>query len=195
MNQQRVRIRVLLSLLAAGGLLGACATMSEGVEQAIQLSVQQEDGQVIEGVSCVVSNKLGQWRAQAPGEVRVKRSEGQLFVSCEAVDWVMATSTPLAKEPDSKFGNSAVKGAGIGAGIGMLLGVLAPITLPFVGPMVGVSVVAGGTVGAAYGGIAGAVVDGSSGAAFDYGPRIIVPMKPRPPASEKQAEKQPEKPA
>ncbi|MDT9000810.1 hypothetical protein RQP53_16150 [Paucibacter sp. APW11] len=186
MNKRQ--IRALASLIAAGGLLGGCATVSDGVEQSIQLSAQQEGGQAVAGVSCVLSNKLGQWRVQAPGEVRVKRSDGQLFVSCESSDWVMATSTPVAQESDSKVGNSAVKGAGIGAGIGVLLGVLAPITLPFVGPMVGVSVVAGGTVGAAYGGIAGAVVDGASGAAYDYAPRIVVLMKPRPPANEKLAD-------
>lgn len=162
---------------ACGLLLGGCASMSEDKTQAILVRTQQVDGKPVDGMHCVLSNKLGQWTVQSPAEVTVKRADSPLWVSCASDSWEMAAATTQA--PEGNLGKSTAKGAMVGAGAGALLGLLAPITLPFVGPMVMGSVLMGGTAGAMYGGLTGAIVDGASGAHYDYAPEMLIQVKPR----------------
>lgn len=179
MKQTRVQRAVAGLVLGALLLqLGGCATVAKGDSQAVALRVQTAEGQVLEGVPCELSNKLGHWSLRAPGSVEVKRSAEPLMIRCENELWVMAEQTKA--ESEASLGKSAAKGAGTGAGVGAALGLLSPIVFPVIGPMVLFSVVAGATAGAVYGGVSGAVVDAASGAAFDYAPEITVLVKPRP---------------
>ncbi len=177
---KQMRTRRVIAALVLGSLLlqlAGCATVAKGDTQTVALRVQTADGQLLGGVPCELSNKLGRWSVSAPGSVVVKRSVEPLIIKCESEQWVMAEQ--LKAESEASLGSSAAKGAGTGAGVGAALGLLSPIVFPFIGPMVLFSVVAGATAGAVYGGVSGAVVDAASGAAFDYAPEIAVIVKPR----------------
>ncbi|WP_370660237.1 hypothetical protein [Massilia glaciei] len=62
--------------------LGGCASMAGKTEQLVEVHTIL-DHREIAGAGCVLSNEAGRWFVNAPGRVRIQKSEGKLTVHCK----------------------------------------------------------------------------------------------------------------
>lgn len=69
--------------LAAAALLGGCASVSGGNVQKMYVQAQQQDGSVVAGADCTLTNDKGTWRLKSPGDSSVVRSNKPIEVKCE----------------------------------------------------------------------------------------------------------------
>jgi hypothetical protein len=103
----------IFSALALGGLSAGCATMTEPLEQQLELHTILEHREVA-GVGCVLANKAGRWFVTAPGRVTVTRSAGPLLVDCAREGAGSARELVASRFDTGKLIGNAVVSGGLG---------------------------------------------------------------------------------
>ncbi|MCC2646201.1 MAG: putative lipoprotein [Rickettsiaceae bacterium] len=81
-----MKIKKLIPLFAALLITQGCATVFSGSDQAINVKViEANDHDILEGVSCVVTDGYGEMHVvqSNPGVVKVSRSSGSVQVNCK----------------------------------------------------------------------------------------------------------------
>ena len=112
-------IRITLAV-AAACLSTGCASIVSGQHQSVSVT-SSNNGADLSGAKCQLSNDKGTWFATTPGSVLVRRSYGDLAVSC-AMDGVSpGIMTVKSSTKGMAFGNILFGGI-IGAGVDMSTG-------------------------------------------------------------------------
>jgi hypothetical protein len=101
------------SAFAAAGVVGA--TAGDGGAQRtyehVSVTVSDEKGPV-SGVQCTLSNDKGSWNVTAPDDASIRRSKGDLTVTCQksgydTVTGTLAAGTTEIAQKSFKFGTDA----------------------------------------------------------------------------------------
>ncbi|HWI15158.1 MAG TPA: hypothetical protein VNT02_12935, partial [Burkholderiales bacterium] len=95
-------------------LLSACATITADEMQPISITINDDNGKLVEQTRCVVKNDKGVWEMDAPGFVSVHRSSRDLLVECRKEGFPDGQARAISRAGGGMFGN-IIFGGGIGA--------------------------------------------------------------------------------
>jgi hypothetical protein len=109
-----MKIAYSLLMLAVMLLSGGCATITSSENQQVSLTIHTVDGQIVEKTKCTLKNDKGDWQADAPGFVSVRRSAEDLIVECKKDGQPDGFLRAISRAAGGMFGN-IIFGGGIGA--------------------------------------------------------------------------------
>ena len=109
MNFLKLAYVAVIAILSTG-----CATLTGSEMQQVALTSKSEDGKVVEGVKCALTNDKGAWEGTSPGFVNVRRSAEDLNVECKKDGQKDGLLKAVSRAAGSMFGN-ILFGGGIGA--------------------------------------------------------------------------------
>lgn len=105
----RCALAVATEVLASG-----CATITSSENQQVNLSAKTEQGARVEQAACSLKNDKGEWKAQAPGFVQIRRSSDDLPVEYSKPGTPTGYLGAISRAAAGMFGN-IIFGGGIGA--------------------------------------------------------------------------------
>jgi hypothetical protein len=109
-----VAIRAMLTAIALAVLASGCATITGNEMQSLTLSTRTTDGQPVYKVQCSLKNDKGEWKAESPGTIGVRRSAEDLMVECTKPGTPDGFLRAVSRAHGGMFGN-IIFGGGIGA--------------------------------------------------------------------------------
>jgi hypothetical protein len=110
-------MRPLLTAMA-GLLLSACASMTSGTLQRIDIATEPEGA-----ATCTLTNEKGNWElAQAPGAAMVSRAHGELTVACTTPEGSTGTVALPSGVAAAAFGNILLVGSVVWAAVDVASG-------------------------------------------------------------------------
>ncbi len=90
--------------------LAGCATVVGSFDQPISVNAVCE-GAIVTGATCTLTNDKGRWTLTAPASATIRKSPGDLSISCQSGD--STGTTQLASMSNASFANVVV-GGGVG---------------------------------------------------------------------------------
>jgi hypothetical protein len=99
-----------LLLLCLTALLGACASVAGGNVQKIYVQTLAQDGAMVNGADCALSNDKGTWRLKSPGDTSVVRSNKPMEVKCEKAPLPQGVLSVESGTRGAMFGNIILGG-------------------------------------------------------------------------------------
>ena len=90
--------------ILAATLCTGCASIVSGQNQSISVTTASDDND-IEGAKCSLQNDKGSWYATTPGSVTVRRSYGDLLVTCKLDGVTPGTASVKSTTKAMAFGN------------------------------------------------------------------------------------------
>ena len=109
-----MRIASLSLTLLVAALSGGCATITSSEMQSLSLTTHTDDGQVVEKARCTLKNDKGDWQADSPSFIQVRRSSEDLTVECRKEGQPDGFLRAISRAAGGMFGN-IIFGGGIGA--------------------------------------------------------------------------------
>ena len=106
-------VRLFLAM-AVVALSSGCATITSKEMQELSLTAQAEDGKAVEKAKCSLKNERGEWQAETPSIVSVRRSSEDLIVECKKDGHSNGSLRAISRAAGGMFGN-IIFGGGIGA--------------------------------------------------------------------------------
>lgn len=103
---------VLCAMVAA--LSSGCATITSSETQSLSLSALDGDGKAVEKAKCKLKNDKGDWQAESPAFVNVRRSSEDLTIECKKDGYPDGFLRAISRAAGGMFGN-ILFGGGIGA--------------------------------------------------------------------------------
>ena len=106
-------MKILATICIAGGILlaGGCASITKGTSDVIHVEVANCG----EKIQCTASNKKGSWEFDAPGSVRIKKSDDALRIECEDGEHTVTRS--VSPVGGAMIWGNVLAGGIIGAGV------------------------------------------------------------------------------
>jgi hypothetical protein len=101
--------------IAIATFCSGCASIVGGQNQSISVTTAS-DGNDVEGAKCNLQNDKGSWYATTPGSVTVRRSYGDLLVTCKLDGAAPGTTSVKSTTKALAFGN-AIFGGVIGVAV------------------------------------------------------------------------------
>jgi len=101
-----VRLLALLACVAATG----CASVAGGNVQKIYIQAQAQDGSVVSGADCALSNDKGVWRIKSPGDTSIVRSNKPMEIKCEKAPLPQGVVSVESGTRSAMFGNIIIGG-------------------------------------------------------------------------------------
>ncbi len=108
--------------LAVTSTLGACASITQDKTQPVKVETLDQVGNKVVGAKCDLQNDRGAFNVETPNTVFVRKSSGDLVVTCKAPDQAQADGKLISRTGGAVFGN-ILFGGGIGAIIDTASGV------------------------------------------------------------------------
>lgn len=108
---------MLLKLAVAGALfvtLSGCASVLTDKTQPVKVETLDQAGNKIVGAQCELKNDRGAFNVETPNTVFVRKSGGELVVTCNAPEQGQADAKLISRVGGAIFGN-IILGGGIGA--------------------------------------------------------------------------------
>jgi hypothetical protein len=99
-----------LLLLCLTAMLGACASVAGGNVQKIYVQTQAQNGAVVSGADCALSNDKGIWRLKSPGDTSVVRSNKPMEIKCEKTPLPQGVVSVESGTRGAMFGNILIGG-------------------------------------------------------------------------------------
>lgn len=96
--------KIILPLFISTTFLG-CASITQDKNQSIKVETVSESGETIENASCVLKNDRGEFYVETPKYVQVRKSAGDLIVTCDAPDQPTAEGKLISRTGAAVFGN------------------------------------------------------------------------------------------
>jgi hypothetical protein len=100
--------------LAAAGLLGGCASVTQGTTQAVSVTAVCEGGIVLDA-QCELTNEKGRWPVKTPGSAVVQKAYGDLVAICRK--GASSGSAKFVSKPNGGVWGNAIAGGLIGYAI------------------------------------------------------------------------------
>lgn len=94
--------------------LSGCATITGDTAQSIRVETVALDGSEVKDAECELANEYGSYRLKTPGQITVRRSSGDLNVTCKKEGLPDAGARAISRVNGGMFGN-IIFGGGIGA--------------------------------------------------------------------------------
>ena len=112
-EQEDSKMNRLCKPIAVAGLMLAtgCASITQGTHDVVHVEVANCG----ETIQCTASNKKGSWEFDAPGSVRIKKSDDALRITCPDGDHTVTRS--IMPTGDAMIWGNVVLGGVIGAGV------------------------------------------------------------------------------
>lgn len=104
----------LLLIIVVAALSSGCATITSNEMQSLSLTAQGDDGKAVEKAKCTLKNERGEWQAETPSFVNVRRSSEDLTVECKKDGHANGYLRAISRAAGGMFGN-IIFGGGIGA--------------------------------------------------------------------------------
>ena len=102
----------------SGLLLSACASMTNGTTQRIDVAIDPEGA-----ATCTLTNEKGNWQLeQTPGAAMVNRAQGDLTVACTTLQGSTGTVTLPSGVAAAAFGNILLVGSVVWAAVDVASG-------------------------------------------------------------------------
>lgn len=96
--------KLILPLFVCATLIG-CASVTQDKNQAIKVETKTVDGEKVENASCILKNDRGEFYADSPRMAQVRKSAGDLIITCEAPDQPIAEGKLISRAGAAVFGN------------------------------------------------------------------------------------------
>ena len=109
-----MRARTRVFAVCTGVLASGCASITGSEMQQLSLTATGADSQPLEGARCTLHNDKGDWEANSPAFVSVKRSSQDLTVQCRKDGVSDGMLKAVSRAGGGMYGN-IVFGGGIGA--------------------------------------------------------------------------------
>jgi hypothetical protein len=106
-----LRISLLLACIV---VLPGCATITSSEMQDLSLQTANDKGEALKEVKCTLKNDKGNWEANAPGFVSIRRSAEDLIVECKKEGQADGFLRAISRAAGGMWGN-IIFGGGIGA--------------------------------------------------------------------------------
>lgn len=87
----------------AAGMLGGCASVTQGTTQAVSVTAVCE-GRIVLDASCELANDKGRWAIKTPGSAIVQKAYGELVAVCRKGE-AAGTAKFVSKANDGAWGN------------------------------------------------------------------------------------------
>ncbi|HOY71247.1 MAG TPA: hypothetical protein PL131_11380 [Methylotenera sp.] len=100
--------------LALQTLMTGCASITKDANQPVKVETYSKDNQVVLGAKCTAKNERGEWKAETPSAMSIRRSGDNLLISCEKEGHDAGLATVISRANGGMFGN-ILFGGGIGA--------------------------------------------------------------------------------
>ena len=94
--------------------LTGCATITGDTAQSIRIETVALDGSEIKDAECELANEYGSYKVKTPGNITVRRSSGDMNVTCKKEGSPDAAARAISRANGGMFGN-IIFGGGIGA--------------------------------------------------------------------------------
>lgn len=94
--------------------LTGCATITGDSAQSIRVETVALDGSEVKDADCELANEYGSYRLKTPGNITVRRSSGDLNITCKKEGLPDAGARAISRVNGGMFGN-IIFGGGIGA--------------------------------------------------------------------------------
>jgi hypothetical protein len=101
-------------LFACMVVLPGCATITSSEMQDLSLQVANDKGEALKDVKCTLKNDKGNWEADAPGFIAIRRSAEDLIVECKKEGLANGFLRAISRAAGGMWGN-IIFGGGIGA--------------------------------------------------------------------------------
>jgi len=112
----------LMGTAALVGTLGGCASVVSDKTQPVKVETLDQAGNTITGAKCDLQNDRGTFHVETPNTVFVRKSGGELVVTCTAPDQLQADGKLISRTGGAVFGNILLGGI-IGAVVDTASGV------------------------------------------------------------------------
>lgn len=106
-------LRLVIAALFIGSATG-CASVLKDKTQPVKVETLDSAGKPVAGAKCVLQNDRGAFNVESPNTVFVRKSEGDLVISCNAPEQPQADGKLISRVGGAVFGNILL-GGGIGA--------------------------------------------------------------------------------
>lgn len=106
--------KYLFVALALQTLMTGCASITKDANQPVKVETYSSDNQVVMGAKCTAKNERGEWKAETPSAMSIRRSGDNLLISCEKEGYATGLATVISRANGGMFGN-ILFGGGIGA--------------------------------------------------------------------------------
>lgn len=97
-------------LLAGAAVFSGCATVIGDTTQSIRVETLLADGTEVQGADCELVNKFGNFRVTTPGSVSVRRSAGDLKITCRKDGETEARGVSVSRTNPVMLGNIIIGG-------------------------------------------------------------------------------------
>lgn len=104
------------------GTLGGCASVVSDKTQPVKVETRDQAGNTIAGAKCDLQNDRGTFHVETPNTVFVRKSSGELIVTCTAPEQPQADGKLISRTGGAVFGNILLGGI-IGAVVDTASGV------------------------------------------------------------------------
>lgn len=96
------------------GTVSGCASVLEDKTQPIKVETLDQEGNKVVGAKCELQNDRGAFNVESPNTVFVRKSGGELVITCNAPEQPVADGKLISRVGGTVFGNILLGGA-IGA--------------------------------------------------------------------------------
>lgn len=104
------------------GSLGACASVTQDKTQSLKVETLDQTGNKIVGAKCELQNDRGAYKVETPDTVFVRKSAGDMSISCTADEQEQADGRLISRTGGAVFGNILLGGV-VGAVVDTASGV------------------------------------------------------------------------
>jgi hypothetical protein len=105
-----MKVGTVALLLAGTAVFSGCATVVGDTTQSIRVETLLADGTEVRGAECELVNKFGNFRVTTPGSVSVRRSAGDLRVTCRKDGEGEARGVSVSRTNPVMLGNIIIGG-------------------------------------------------------------------------------------
>lgn len=109
-----MKLITISALIIIFSQLTGCATITGDTAQSIRVETVALDGSEVKDAECELANEYGSYKVKTPGNITVRRSSGDMNVTCKKEGSPDAAARAISRANGGMFGN-IIFGGGIGA--------------------------------------------------------------------------------
>lgn len=106
---------IIISLILANTLLSACATITTGERQSLEIETKNKEGKMIQNCQCELINDKGKWSLSTPNSVLVHKSSKEIKISCKKEGYQTSELKIKSHTGPAMMANMIIPGGSIGA--------------------------------------------------------------------------------
>jgi len=116
-KKQKGKVKVMFNKVVVVSILltiTGCASVTHDSNQGVRIDTKTQDGQLVTGANCRMTNNFGLFVAKSGETSQVHRSSKDLEITCKHENYSDATAKAISRSNSGMWGNIII-GGGIGA--------------------------------------------------------------------------------